>query len=510
MPTAWQIECFRDRFRSLELEISRVAEKDHPYPEPDTIYDALKEVLKSRLLHFNDVVENFELGDPESERKLQGELDTIADQLDYVAEVFSYADRVDSARIPFEILRSLSWVASTLLNEDCHTVVRLDAEYNYSILSCRREFENRGWEEEWLAALQKRRSKRKREVEENTAEQSTEQPVTVLLLGFPSYDAGSILLHALAAHELGHEIYYRHENQILEALDQAVQTVSAIGHRYHDELVDYAESNIKKPSGSGRTDDYDKSVNQVRAKLLEFMKDWLMEVFSDLVAAKLIGPAFIAAFDHIQLKLHKTDKTHPSGYLRRQIVHEYLKQALPHIIQDDVWRDLFHGVDVVNKPPTKDSGEPDDPLMPLYPVGEEICRLCLEPLSAILEDDKIPSPLKEEERIAALLKNTEEYIDHLAPPSVPFDVTGDPLSDVNNFWLLMYAAWHYRLNKSHFMEFAKRFGWAEDLGRAEDALGNLVLHGLESLELRFRWNQSRRIENGNGPHTTGAVEAQRS
>src|SRR5437588_2200540 len=117
MPTAWQIECFRDRFRSLELEISRVAEKDHPYPEPDTIYDALKEVLKSRLLHFNDVVENFELGDPESERKLQGELDTIADQLDYVAEVFSYADRVDSARIPFEILRSLSWLASNLLNE---------------------------------------------------------------------------------------------------------------------------------------------------------------------------------------------------------------------------------------------------------------------------------------------------------------------------------------------------------------------------------------------------------
>ena len=147
MPTSWQIECLRARIRSQAAEIKRVAEKDHPYPEPDTIYRALIRVIKERSEVFEDAVdlwysgEDVELRSPaERDRALQAPYTKIVTELKRISEVFGLADRVDSARIPFEILRSLSWVANSLLNEHCPTIVRLDTVYNYSIVSCRRRF----------------------------------------------------------------------------------------------------------------------------------------------------------------------------------------------------------------------------------------------------------------------------------------------------------------------------------------------------------------------------------
>jgi hypothetical protein len=208
-----------------------------------------------------------------------------------------------------------------------------------------------------------------------------------------------------------------------------------------------------------------------------------MEIFSDLFAASIIGPTFIAAFDQIELKLHKVDKSHPPGYLRRELVKKYLQQNLPHVIQDPVWDDLFRGGEVRNKSTKSDIEEDDDPLSMLYPIGEEICRLTLEGLSALLKDR--PSPLADEKRLTEILEKTKDHIDHLAPPSVPLNITGTGEEDANAFWLLMYTAWHYRLNTAHFNTFAERYGWANDRSKAEDALGNLALHGLESIELRY-------------------------
>src|ERR1044072_6213635 len=124
MPTSWQIESLRARIRSQEAEIKRVAENDHPYPEPDIIYKALLKVVQERKKHFDEAIglwcteEAIELySDYQRDRILQGPFDTIVRDLQRIAEVFSLADRVDSPRIPFEILRSLSWVANSILNE---------------------------------------------------------------------------------------------------------------------------------------------------------------------------------------------------------------------------------------------------------------------------------------------------------------------------------------------------------------------------------------------------------
>src|SRR5687768_8206140 len=101
MPTPWQIESLTSRLDSLRLEIERVAEKDHPYPDPDTVYEALKLVIASRSAFLKDAREEYSLDDKEGERKLQEAFHSIAIDADEIAELFSYADRVDSARIPF-------------------------------------------------------------------------------------------------------------------------------------------------------------------------------------------------------------------------------------------------------------------------------------------------------------------------------------------------------------------------------------------------------------------------
>src|ERR1035438_3869116 len=185
MPTSWQLECLKARIQSLDREIKRVADKEHPYTEPDTIYRALFRVLDSWGTHFDEARD---LVPTDTDSMLDPVFKRVAIEVDKVFRVFGLADRVDSARIPFEILRSLAWAATELLDEQCKIVVRLDTAYNYSITSFRRMFEQLNWGKFWA------------ETAENHSD-SEPRKSTVLVLGFPSPDASAILLHALAAPE---------------------------------------------------------------------------------------------------------------------------------------------------------------------------------------------------------------------------------------------------------------------------------------------------------------------
>src|SRR5713226_5452495 len=198
MPSLWQVECLLIRMESLRNEILRVKNKDRPYTETDIVNDSLVAVIESR----HDLVTKAKkIYSAKGALIPQSVFNHRAKDLETIFKFFSYTDRVDSPRIPFEVLRSLSWVANHLFGEKCYAVVRLDPEYNYSILSCRREFERNGWGKYWQYAPE--------EVGSAPSQNPRRAPPNVLLLGFPSPDAGSTLVHALAAHEFGHEFAYK-------------------------------------------------------------------------------------------------------------------------------------------------------------------------------------------------------------------------------------------------------------------------------------------------------------
>lgn len=117
MVSEWQLECLASRINSLAAEIQRVRAKDHPYEEPRIVYDVLLSALDRRSKVFNDHVRLFRR--PDKRKFLEATCDTLAIDLNTIAELFSLVDRVDSSRIPFEILRALSWAAEQLVGIKC-------------------------------------------------------------------------------------------------------------------------------------------------------------------------------------------------------------------------------------------------------------------------------------------------------------------------------------------------------------------------------------------------------
>jgi hypothetical protein len=461
MPTSWQVECLKARLNSLNAEISRVSEKDHPYPEPDVIYAALHAVLRDRADVFNDAITQYV--EDADEPALHRTFDTVRIDLERVSEFFGLADRVDSARIPFEILRALSWMAKQLLQQECRAVVRLDGTYNYSIVSCRTRFEELGWADFWEEAL------RHKAVERT---QDRAAPVSdVMVLGFPSPDANCILLHALAAHELGHYACARHVAQLEAIRDEALIHVK---REHAITIQEYIAETSKKHLSDH--DAYEQSSNFAEARLFTIADRWLSEVAADVAAARLVGPAFLGAFDRIVLDVDKTSDTHPPSSLRRESTAAYLKASFPHIVGDTAWTPLL--ADPTSSTRSRARGASAI----LYQIGEKIVRHSLPALSRLVST--LHSPLQDQS-VTGLIDEIEKYFMELAPPVAPL-CTAKPLS-TDGFWILMFAAWRFRLNPTTFDAFKSRYGWSDDATKAEDALGNLLLHSIQSLELRYQW-----------------------
>jgi len=448
---------------SLRNEILRVKNKDRPYTETDIVYDSLVAVIKSR----HDMVTKAQkLYAAKGTLIPQSVFNHRAKDLETIFKFFSYTDRVDSPRIPFEVLRSLSWVANDLFGEKCYAVVRLEPEYNYAILSCRREFERNGWGQYWQYAPE----------EDTRASGSSDRKAApnVLLLGFPSPDAGSTLVHALAAHEFGHEFAHKWNDDLTEVREQVVSEVKSF---YNTVLQDYTSGIFRRQEGESQDDVSEKARKYLLALIESISSSWLKEIFSDLAAARLVGPAFLAAFDRIIIGHGKGSEKYPPASLRRSLVRRYLEKLLPQVISDPTWAQLFDNSALVDLPSDE-----------LFRVMQQVFDGVIDKLIPIL--NRIPSPLTrlKANELSDLLETMEEHIDNLAPPSVPLSV-GDKLPDTEKFWLLVFVAWHYRLS-DRFDELRRLCGDDTDSARAEEILGNLLLHSLQSLELRARWHEA--------------------
>jgi hypothetical protein len=118
-----------------------------------------------------------------------------------------------------------------------------------------------------------------------------------------------------------------------------------------------------------------------------------------------------------------------------------------------------------------------------------MCEVSVGMVSKLL--DGIPSPLSIA-MLPKIVEDMEHFIENLAPPNaaLPKNVAQSP----SVFWILMYGAWHFRLSSSKFVKFCERYGWSPDDGKGESALGNLLLHAIQSAELMFQW-ESRKPSN---------------
>jgi hypothetical protein len=72
-------------------------------------------------------------------------------------------------------------------------------------------------------------------------------------------------------------------------------------------------------------------------------------------------------------------------------------------------------------------------------------------------------------------------------------------ADALGFWMILFSAWHFRLNEEKFANYLSRYGLDGD-ENGEEILSNLVVHALKYNEIKssaIRW-QSKQVESRNG------------
>lgn len=454
MVSNWQINCLVKRIDALKAEIIRVKTKEHPYTEPLIIYSALLSVLDRHKKMFEEQIKFF------SKRKkaefLEEYCETLAIDLYQVEKFFSIVDRVDSSRIPFEILRALSWAAQELVNIKCKIVVRLDPVINYSILSTKRVFETLGWKDDLKKAK----------------DEFNFKDDDILLLGIPSTYSNSVLLNALAPHEFGHLLFHINKNELNKIIDKVYQEVQ---DKRQYQLQDYME-NLTSRSREKVSDtySYNKTVEEVSHQLIKTAINWCAEVYSDLVGARLLGAAFLASFDRVLVGNHSPSLSHPPNQLRREIIKSFIDNSNPKLNSDKIWRLL--------KNDKQDQPWNDDPF---WAFEKDVCLTIVPYFTETLQ--QISSPFDNGiEEVNKIIEDIQTHIEHLSPPSVAFK-ENEMWMNAKGFWIIFYAAWCFLVNRERFDAFSKRYLEQNQLADGEVILGNLVLQSLKALELNVQW-----------------------
>lgn len=456
MASAWQLECLEARINSLRNEISRVTEKQPLRAVSRSVYRSFRAVLDEQAKAIGEARRAFVSGTGSDNDRLDAIYDVVSEQLWKVTELFQTCDRVDSPRIPFELLPSLSAVARALLGSTAHILVHLSTEYNYQIQSLRRYFDERNWHREW-------RPPRGGLHDE------------LLLMVFPSYEVGTTLLHAVAAHELAHELAHRKQDEINRRTMNAIGRVS---REFNDEKVEWVKSVAASAPGTSSSVGQDRAYEAFKRRNERIEKGWVRETFADLVAASLVGPAFIGALDRISAGASpaRQDTTHPPLSKRREIIGTYLKDNYPAVANDPAWDDVMSGT------------TPQLPLDVFTRCGMRICDEIVEPLTELITST-VRSPLADTAEVEAAVGMVTYCIDNLVPPSYNVRIRND--DDVASAcWLLLYATWRYRVSKPLFDSLCRRYGWTDDPTAADTAINSLLLHSLQNLGVKASWRRT--------------------
>lgn len=481
MPSRWHVDCLKQRISSLRAEIQRVQHKHHPYDDVTVVFTALVAVLDAREAQLKEAQDLFaasEVGDIAAEALAQQFLDANRD-IDDVVDLFTSCDRVDSARIPFEMVRSLRIAAEELIGEECAVVLHLSPDYNYEVRSVRWEFEQNGWLEQWPG---------------DRTDGDKLIPRTVLIIVFPSYEVSSIPLHAVAAHELAHLLADKWGAE-LKAITKPLREQCKLDFREQREQW-ISDRLMKVPSLSSK-DVYDR-VARVLKRRERIAHEWVNELLIDMIAVRLVGPAFFAALERMTLGLGGDTDEHPPDNLRREVVRHYVRDHLPLAVRDPAdaaaWMKVLDHVE--------SSGSSDV----IHKMANKVCQDALPALAVMVSrvpslftdkadvwsGDRLRIPVKHDiaampvTRLIDVLAYMQEDLFALIPGS---DVL-NPKSRADVaafFWLLFYAAWRFRLDERRYPEFLREYRWTSAPEKGEHALGSLLLHSIQSLELKQRW-----------------------
>lgn len=466
----WRSDCIRKRIESLTGEIRRVSAKHHASQTPQLIYEALLHVLssidsdvqRSQFLYAGS-------DDPFDARLFAASLTTSEEDVGAAVKLFRNCDRVDSSRIPFEILSSLTTTAQELLGAPCLVVLHLTSDYNYKIYSCRAWFEKAKWPNPWPSGTVS----------------------DILLLVFPSYEVASVSLHAAAAHELGHVVTAQFSKELADVVLPAVRSRHL--ESPDEKTLAVAERVIKVP---GAGDILSATAwDDIQERLFTVPIQWVIETTADLIAVRLVGPAFMAALERITLAAADASDSHPPDRLRHRYIRDYVIAEMPLVAADAAWNQLlaprYPEEDSTRQQSARIGGEDY-----IYKVARLVLQDCYPQLKELVR--RVPSPLLEvgdtpklrkrisqtktqSQTVDDLLQHIEQSLFDLTPPSRGCDIVA-PSDVARHFWLFFYGTWRLRMSP-RFDDFRRAHGWSEGDPTIDQVIGSMLLHSLQSLSV---------------------------
>jgi len=137
-------------------------------------------------------------------------------------------------------------------------------------------------------------------------------PEWFIFITYPRIRPRDILLHPNMIHEIGHFVYH-------EMAVKPTTPLLKFDIKLHKISFEELLSKIKRELPRLSKDREMKLSEKIHTECARIVRNWLMEVFADLFAVRVIGPAYLFAFVELSTLVDVMDKygdNHPSSTLR--------------------------------------------------------------------------------------------------------------------------------------------------------------------------------------------------
>lgn len=230
-----------------------------------------------------------------------------------------------------------------------------------------------------------------------------------ILINYPILERGSLLLHPLFVHELGHDCIEK--NGLLDAAYKQYGKLTELNNKFGPAVKDYAKA--KHQSGNPISEP------EAAVELRRLLNNWLEEVLCDLLACCYVGPSFLFAASAFILPVRRDrpSPTHPPSNVRLELDLR--------AIDDLGWTDVLESKarSVLDWLKAEASRAPSTPPAIYLKFLTDALRDLYVPMLKVVRKQLGPSVYEADDFDAV----ADELREHLDADILPAQIDGDPV-----------------------------------------------------------------------------------
>lgn len=451
----------QERLAAVIADIKRRRAKAFAFALPTDLLDVFQVIgdgLAVMLKNIQDDPVNWDPMTPQAEQ-LQTVV-TPSAWIKWLHEALSYLDRVDSSRLPYEIVWALQGLATELVatSTPVRIVLQPTFDFDYQIHPVESILEQR------------------------PGPQVAKDFRTSFILSLPSAECRSALLHTLFVHEVGHMVFDQHILPRIESrLEKLVEVVAdgrtgVAGVAFRAEFARRVAALHKDAQADAE------ELLGIRNSMLEQASAvclaWAKELCCDLIGIRIAGVAFLKAFETFFVPFFSSTEpleSHPDVWLRLKIISLYLEDLQIRSPRFKKASELFGDF----QSPIVGVAAPDQSRLDFrFLLAHQVLQAHAGNSTLMMlvreVEKRTPFPADSDWFVPAVLAGLDE-LKQLVPPAAPIGKTQvNSYSDLLAF--VVTVGWVFKLR--HIDSWGERLGGSQQ--RRSDVLNQVTLKSLEA------------------------------